>query len=298
MIKELKDWLSRPFPFVQSYKQSVAISLIVGVVVTLFLIIFKPFGIEHLKGNILLYMSGYGLISFWSVYFTLQVLPTISPGWFDEARWNIHKNIWIMIVILFLVSIFNWLYGLLMFRVIGSEEYDHPSGFLQNVWMTVSVGIFPILIANYILEKQLFTRNRRLAHSLEESFEQSTEKLRNDHIQIEIPLDGKEVALISSNSIICVRAEGGNYATVYWKEEEETRSQLWRITLKNVLEIVEKDDSILQCHKSYLVNRSYIKEVTGNARTLVFYMEGIDFEVPVSRSFPRELVEKYHLESA
>lgn len=298
MFIELKNWLFRPFPFVQSYKQSVYISFIAGAFVTFFLYVFKPFGIEQLESDHLLYLSGYGLITFWVIYFSIQVMPSIFSKLYNESQWNILKNIILMIWILFLVSIFNWMYGLLMFKVIGSEVHDHPSTFLQNVWMTVSVGIFPILIANYIIEKQLFTRNRRLAHSLEESFEQSSEQLKHDHAQIEIPLDGKEIAMVSTDNLICVRAEGGNYATVFWKENDEVRNQLWRITLKNILELVEKDDGILQCHKSYLVNRSYIKEVSGNARTLILWLEGIDFEVPVSRSFPRELVERYHLESA
>ncbi|MCB0506230.1 MAG: LytTR family transcriptional regulator DNA-binding domain-containing protein [Cyclobacteriaceae bacterium] len=298
MFTEVRNWLARPFPFVQSYKQSVYISFIAGVFVTMFLYTFKPFGIEQLKEDPLLHLSGYGLITFWAIYFSIQVLPAILPRLFDESTWNILKNILLMIWITFLVSIFNWMYGLLMFKVIGSDVHDHPATFLQNVWMTVSVGVFPILIANYILEKQLFTRNRKLAHSLEESFEQSNEHVKNDHIMIEIPLDRNEVAMVSSNNIICVRAEGGNYATVFWNEENEIRSQLWRITLKNVLELVEKDEGILQCHKSYLVNRALIREVTGNARTLVFLMEGIEFEIPVSRNFPRELVEKYHLQSA
>ena len=298
MLSEIKNWLFRPFPFVQSYKQSVYISFIAGAFVTLFLFVFKPFGIDELESDQLLYLSGYGLITFWVIYFSIQVLPAIFSKLYDDSKWNILKNIILMIWILFLVSMFNWMYGLLMFKVIGSETHDHPSTFLQNVWMTVSVGIFPILIVNYIMEKQLFTRNRRLAHSLEESFEQSTEQLKNDHAMIEIPLEGREVARFSSDSLICVRAEGGNYSTVFWKEDGEIKCQLWRITLKNILELVEKDEGILQCHKSYLINRSYIKEVSGNARTLILWLKGIDFEVPVSRSFPRQLVERYHLESA
>ena len=298
MLSELKNWLLRPFPFVQSYKQSVYISFIAGAFVTLFLFIFKPFGIDQLVSDQLLYLSGYGLITLGAIYFSIQVLPAIFSKFYDKSKWNILKNIVLMVWILFLVSIFNWMYGLLMFKVIGSEAYDYPSTFLQNVWMTVSVGIFPVLIANYIMEKQLFTRNRRLAHSLEESFGQSNKQLQNDHIPIEIPLEGREVARISSKNLICVRAEGGNYTTIYWKEDGEIKSQLWRITLKNILDLVERDEGILQCHKSYLVNRAYIKEVTGNARTLILWLEGIDFEVPVSRSFPRKLVERYHLESA
>ncbi|MCB0495977.1 MAG: LytTR family transcriptional regulator DNA-binding domain-containing protein [Cyclobacteriaceae bacterium] len=298
MFTQVKNWLARPFPFVQSYKQSVYISFIAGVFVTLFLYTFKPFGIEQLDEYPLLHLSAYGLITFWCIYFSIQVLPAVFPRLFDESNWNIFKNILLMIWITFLVSIFNWVYGLLMYRMYILQMEERPIGFLQNVWMTVSVGIFPILIINYIIEKQLFTKNRRLAHDLEHSFEQSSKQVKDDHIALEIPMDGSSAAIVSSGQLICVKAEGGNYATVYWKEGAEIKNKLWRITLKNVLEVVENDESILQCHKSYLVNRTFIKEVSGNARTLVLLLEGLEFEVPVSRNFPRELVEKYHLQSA
>lgn len=296
MINNLKEWLLRPFPFVDSYRQAVSISLVIGVIVTLFLYVFKPFGIDELEPQYSIFLVGYGLISFWSVYFAIRVMPLIFPKLYEESGWNILKNMINMTWILFIVSVFNWLYGNLIYKVVGGHGYEHSTGFLENVWMTVAVGVFPILISNYMMEKQLFARNRKLAYSLGSSFESVELSGSDTHISVEIPLDSGDSIIVSSDALICVKAEGGNYATAYWNENGEIKNQLWRTTLKSILELVEPDNNILQCHKSYLINRLHIKQVSGNARTLVFALQGIDFEVPVSRSFPREMVEKYHIQ--
>lgn len=295
----MKDWLLRPFPFVQSNRQIVLISLFTGVFVTLFLLIFKPFGISVYPSP-LLYLSGYGLISFGAIYFSLQIPPFLMPSWFSSTTWNVLKNILFMSWILLLVSIFNWLYAMTLSQTFGSTaDYfkEMPVELLENIGMTFSVGIFPILIINYILERQLFGQNVRLAKVLEKTMD-STSSIPIDYASFEITTDRNKSILISSQNLLTVKAEGGNYATVYWLEDRELKSQLWRVTLKNLLSKIESDQNILQCHKSYLVNRSFITEVFGNARTLTLRLEALDFEIPVSRNFPRELVEHYHLHQA
>lgn len=295
----MKNWLLKPFPFVNSSREALSMSIFTGVFVTLFLYVFKPFGIDTIDSP-LIYLSGYGLISFWSVFFSLQIMPALLPSWFDRSEWTISKNILHMVWILLLISFFNWLYGMFLHDILNSEESIANytmGGMIESLGMTVSVGVFPILILNYFLERRFLAKNVKLAKEVAETMVDSSASML-DRTPIEIPIDGNKVQIISSDNLLCVKSEGGNYVTIYWKDEGETKSQLWRITLKTLLTKIKVDQDILQCHKSYLVNRSFIAEVTGNARTLILKMEGVDFEIPVSRNFPRELIEHYHLQQA
>lgn len=63
-----------------------------------------------------------------------------------------------------------------------------------------------------------------------------------------------------------------------------------RITLKKVAKILEQYPQFVRCHRSYLVNKYQILKVEGNARSLQVYFKQIDNVVPVSRSFPKELL--------
>ena len=67
-----------------------------------------------------------------------------------------------------------------------------------------------------------------------------------------------------------------------------TEKELLRLTLLNFLEKVDPDKNIVRCHKSYIVNLDKVENVHGNARSLMLEIKGLDFEIPVSRSFPRE----------
>ncbi len=295
----MKNWLLKPFPFVKSYKQALVISLFTGVFVVLFLYIFKPFGIVEDPSHSV-YLMGYGVISVLVVYFSLQILPLLKADWFNHGTWNLLKNIMLMSWILLIISFFNWWYALYIYNTLGATVAhfkEVPTGLLENIGMTFSVGLFPILIMNYIVERQLFTQNAKLAKVVENTMD-STSAVPIDYTRFKMPLDGNKTITISSQNLVLVKAEGGNYVTVFWVEEGKLKSHLWRVTLKNLLSKIESDQNILQCHKSYLINRSYVIEVTGNARTLALRMEGLDFEVPVSRNFPRELVEHYHLQQA
>jgi len=295
----VKDWLLKPFPFVKSYKQALAISLFTGVFVTLFLYIFKPFGIIESPSHTV-YLMGYGGIAFSVVYFSLQILPLLKTDWFNPNTWNLLNNIILMCWILLVISFFNWWYALYIYNTLGatsSHFREVPVELLENIGMVFSVGIFPILIMNYIVERQLFTQNIKLAKDVESTIDYIS-SIPTNCTSFEMPIDGNKSIIVLSKNLILVKAEGGNYVTVFWLEENELKSQLWRVTLKNLLSKIESDQNILQCHKSYLINRSFIIEVTGNARTLALRMEGLDFEIPVSRNFPRELVEHYHLQQA
>ncbi len=238
------------------------------------------------------YLGGYGLIAFVSVLFSLKVLPALLPQVFETSRWNILKNVLLMGYILLLISFLNWLYALYKYTTLSLpiDISKIPTGFLENVGMTFAVGVFPILIVNYILEKKFYFQNEKLAKKVSDAIGHVSD-LSGDHINFEIPLDKGKLVNISSKDLILVKAEGGNYVTIYWQAKNELKSQLWRNTLKRLLSIIDSDPNILQCHKSYLINKSYIQEVTGNARTLTLQLQQIGFDIPVSRSFPREMVE-------
>lgn len=297
MISQIKSWFFKPFSLVQSNSQAIIISLVVGLFVTIFLWIFRPFGIDQILSDLLIYLSGYGLIAFCLTYFTMLVLPKLMPIWFDPIKWNILKNILSMIFLLLLVSIFNWIYGQIKIPFMNPQINENPESLLTYLWMTFSVGIFPVLLSNYILEKQLFAYNVKLAKLLKISFGEAAVQL-NGEVSLHIPIDDKQATTIFSSDLICVKAEGGNYVTAYWIQKDELKSLLWRTTLKNILDMLKDNQNILQCHKSFLINKSFVSEVSGNARTLMLSMKILSFEIPVSRSFPRELVEKFHLEKA
>ena len=51
-----------------------------------------------------------------------------------------------------------------------------------------------------------------------------------------------------------------------------------------------ENKKIIRCHKSYFVNLSKVKTTSGNARALYLHINELDFQIPVSRNFSKEIV--------
>ncbi|RLD23006.1 MAG: hypothetical protein DRI71_06445 [Bacteroidetes bacterium] len=288
----IKNWLNRPFPFIESLRDTVLISLTAGSIVTIFLIIFQPFSIDTIHASIYLYLSGFGLITTVVIALSFILLPYILPIFINHDHWTIGKNILLVFFVLIVISSCNFIYG----QFIVSSVYSDPlveserTGLLSWIFMTFTVGIFPVFFIIYFAERQLLKRNQRIASEINEGMHKPSDS--RSELSITLELSKSNSLEIKISQLVCVRVEGGNYATVYWQDDLDTHKELLRITLLDFLEKVGSTDSIVRCHKSHVVNLDKVGNVRGNARSLVLELEGVDFEIPVSRSFPRRRLTK------
>ena len=65
-----------------------------------------------------------------------------------------------------------------------------------------------------------------------------------------------------------------------------------RNTLKRTEDIIDPDSNFLRCHKSYIVNLSNLKKVTGNAQGYKLVFKYLDFKIPVSRNLSKQILAK------
>jgi LytTr DNA-binding domain len=288
----VKDWLSKPFPYIESFRNQLLVSTGAGGMVALFLLVFQPFGIDMVAANIFWPISVFGLISMSAISLNLIFLPLVFPRWVNIESWTIGKNLLFIFWILLLISLLNYGYGQYL---AGSPytkilEQNDRMGVLSWMLMTISVGIFPVFLIVYFAERQLLNQNQRLAKEVTKGISHTLVRDNDEIITLEA---GKSSSIeVNSAEILCVKAEGGNYLTVYWRNELGCHNELVRMTLLNFLEKVENIESFIRCHKSYIVNLDKIESVNGNARSLVLILDGLEFQVPVSRSFPREKLVK------
>ena len=287
MISVIKEWLKKPFPFTESLRDKLLVSFIAGILVAGFLIIFQPFSINNIQESTYLYLSGFGLITTAVIAFNLIFLPIIFPDYVDD-KWTIGRNIVFILWVLIIISFFNYVYGqyLVSQVFIDALEQSNRTGIFSWIFMTFSVGIFPVFFIIFFAERKLFKRNQRIAGELSESFRGLPPS--NDKRTLKLKSGKSHYLEIKPSELICIRAIGGNYSTVYWQDDSGLQKQLLRLTLQNFLHKADAELNIVRCHKSFVVNLERVETVHGNARSLMLDLKGLDFEVPVSRSFPRE----------
>jgi len=91
-------------------------------------------------------------------------------------------------------------------------------------------------------------------------------------------------------TIIYIRVSTSQQAENGLSLENQLKKEIIRITMKKIEYDFLENKKIIRCHKSYFVNLSKVKTTSGNARALYLHINELDFQIPVSRNFSKEIV--------
>lgn len=274
MIKKLMKWLLKPYPFPDTIKGKLFISLSFGVFVSLFLFIFKPFYFDDLGEKQLFIALVYGTITFFTIFFNLVGLPFLFKKQFSVDLWCIYKEIIFIISTVLIVAV------LISYASIIFLNHSNLFFFISNTFLT---SILPVFIYVFFIEKTENTKNNNTIKKL------STVQIdESNTIEVLIKGDNKDEELIVPLSDILYMISEKNYVSVFYNFDGCIKETLLRSSLNNIERQLIKFNKIVRCHKSYIVNATKVEDVQGNARGFLLKIINIDALIPVSRSFPKE----------
>jgi len=238
-------------------------SFYIGLFIFLFLLLFKPFGLATTGKQLVFFCLMYGMITFLvSLGFNTIVNYLVQK---DQPTWVFWKWILVTLLLIFCIALANYLFGLLVF------DNFHFSLFalLGMILNTLLLGAFPLVFIGSILLIQNRQKNVGIANELSIPIENN----HNETIQL-----GETTYLI--DDILFVAAMQ-NYVIIHSKTlpNQTLRSTLTK--LENELTI----HNVIRCHRSYLINISSIKSVSGNAQGLKLNLHNSNQIVPVSRKY-------------
>ena len=246
-----------------------------GIFIALFLLIFKPFELDSIsENNETLKILGYGPITSLVVILNYFILPKLFSAVFQT--WKVYKELILSFFTILFISIGNWTYSVLASDAI----FDVPS-LLEFFLITLAVGIIPMTMFTLINERQALRvdlNELKISHGVDLNSEE-------EQNIIELKSDTKKTVKIPLNDLICIESFG-NYCTVYFLLENQIKKEVIRKSLKSIEDQVNEFHQIKRCHKSYIVNANNILAVKGNAKGYRLKITDLDFEIPVSRTFP------------
>lgn len=277
------NWLDSPFPLMENKKQKLISSVAFAAFVYLFLLIFRPFGINLVKMNIPIYLLGFFFITLGVMLISNMILPAILKKPFDPDEWNVKKTIIFNTGIILGIGFFNWLYNHLL-----QEDKTLDHSLVYFILITFGVGIIPSAFLVLIMENYLRKKNNQIAITFEENITKPIIKVKEDLIKIPSENENDDLMLFPSQ-LICMRSEG-NYVMIYFEEGEKIKSKLQRISMSKLENVLQMLSEFKRCHRSYLANFNKVVHVSGNARNYNLHFENMAFTVPVSRSFPKEVI--------
>lgn len=279
---QLFNNLSSPFPYTRGLTTETFSALRACILATLILFLLRPFGLGEASTSIIL---GFGIVVFLSALLNIIAALYVFRKFINEERWTVWKEIlrtliYLSINVIAILFFANralsiQLNQLVIFKFIG----------FTILFATVPISIRTISVKNLLLKQRL-----REAQDLAKIIEDKP--IKND------PLNGiilksnivNDVVTTNCKDLLFIEAEK-NYIAIVDRKQGEINKTLLRLSLIKAYEQI-KNDSIIRCHRSYLVNINAVRKVTGNSQGLKLVFSDELQPIPVSRSYKEEVMRK------
>ncbi len=279
------DYARKPYPLHLNRWGTI---LIISIFISLFLIIFQPFGLQNMKSELkLLFLAGYGLVTFVVLVFDSFIVPLIFPSLFREEKWTISKEVALLIWIVITIAIGNYMYSVLLSIV----SWVGIKGFIIFTGFTLSIAIIPIIGVIVISHNTLLRKNLEASNQLSQLImNKQGSGVTDDHkLVITSENRNQKIETFASN-LICIESEG-NYVNTWFLEEGRIVRLLIRNTIKNIETQIKWTGKLFKCHRAFIINLSHIEKVTGNSQGYRLLIRYLDKEIPVARNYSKSFRE-------
>ncbi|NYJ27876.1 LytR/AlgR family response regulator transcription factor [Allomuricauda sp. ARW1Y1] len=281
------EFLKKPYPFIFN-RYSVWVPSSITFVLIIFL---APLGFSSIdlfeRVVIALVIA---LIIAGTIHFGVIGLKRLLPSYMGEDSWTIGKEfvlyVFILSVIILTISC--------VFIAVVLYQYDsiNPAEIFLNVFLrtakiTFGICIIPIVISILIEQKNYQKRQFLKAHQLSENLKKEIFSIKNEKSKREEKVlfrsDNNDIELqLNFEDIIFIKSDG-NYIEVHYQNKHNIAKKVIRQRIKNIEASLPKD-IFFRCHNRFIVNKSFIININGNARGLSLELANSDETINVSRT--------------
>jgi len=276
----MQNIFNKPYPFNDDLKHNTKIIFFISIGVFIFLLLFQPFEISLMPSKEKYYLIiGFGFITFLSLSLNLLFIPSLFTDTFTSVKWNVKKeifwNLWILFTIL-----------------VAYFFYTHALGIMKINFYTIIklilTAILPISVLIIINQNKILHSHLKLADELNKKLKEHKSIL--DKI-IHFTSDYQKDSLAIKVSTLLFIRSANNYIEIFWKDGGNIKNQMVRCSMANAEEIVKEYKFIFKCHRSFVVNINYIERFEGNSQGYKLFFDNISFPIPVSKSSASKLQE-------
>jgi len=269
-----------PYPRVESLKNKIRTSLIFSAFVFLFLWFFQPFGLSSLSVNITFVAFGYGSVCFIIMVLLDLIQYQLFPSNFNEEHWTVGKEILWILLNLLLIGVGNFLYSF----AIGIIVFSFYNLAVFSLY-TIAIGIFPVSAAILINQARLNSKFEHESSQLNPIIERAKkEGVHSSRSRINIMSESGTHELECWPDEFLYAKSDDNYVEIHFLQQNKRSRKIVRSTLKNLYATLPDEDEFFRCHKSYIINLSKLKHISGNAQGYKLHLIGIEEVIPVSRN--------------
>ena len=271
-------FLNKPYPFNDDLRYNAKIILFISLGILAFILLFRPINIKEFTSREIFYLvTGIAISTFLVLSLNLLIIPSLIPKAFHANVWTIKREIFWNLWILLAISGSDFLFYTKLLGVIDINFYD--------IVKIVLLGLLPVAVLITINQTRLLRLHLKTAQLLNEKLSAARNKTERF---IDFNSDYKKDNLRIKPSALILIKSADNYVEVFYRSEGIIKRQMVRTSLTRVEENLREFDSIIKCHRTFIVNVDYITEVRGNSQGFKLYFEDIDFPALVSQQYIKE----------
>ena len=264
--------LNQPYIFNNNFKHNLKTIGFVTIGLMLILLYFQPFGINFLASTEYGYfVLGLSVINGILLFFNTLLLPGLLPRIFNVNRWTLRKeifwNIWLFVVLSAGFILFS-----LFCQIVFNLELP--------LFKIGALAMLPVVLLN------IMNYNSSLKKGVANAIDLKLHKklpTREESVTI-VADNGKDTFKTDPKNIILIRSSS-NYIEIFWKDKEEVKKRLQRNKLLAVENSLRKYSNFKKCHRCWVVNLDLVEGIKRNSQGYRLVISGLDFNIPVSRSF-------------
>ena len=251
--------------------------------VFLFILFFQPFPLDLLDyNNRLLYVTGFGAITFLMSCIILIILPISIPKWFKISEWESGPPAVISILLLVVTGTAFVFY----IHYIGKVSLS-----LYIMFKVVLVCLMPVIILIILYKNKsqervidvLQDQNKYYLSRIREFDKAGTE----DEFNI-LSGNKSEKMVLKYSDIISIKS-ADNYIEINYLENAQLVKKLIRNTLKGIESQLVNQRSFIRCHRTSIVNIRYIEKLIKSYSGYSLKLNCCEEKIPVSRHYLKQV---------
>ena len=268
--------LDKKYPFNNDLRANLKIIFGIGLGMFLFLLFFQPFVPRNPDfNNKLLILAGFGGITILLLYILRIFFPWIFPKVFVTGKWTFSKELFLGFLFLALNSVAFVFYA----RYVGGIKITFHTTIIIVIMSLVAVSV----MININELKYLKSKINQLTEKESDNEFLSTKE--EEDIKIEFESENKsEYFHLFLSQIILIKS-ANNYIEVVYKQDKKVQHRLIRNTMKNAEMLFANYPSLIRCHRSCIVNKSYIEKISKGDSSLKLTMFDYPEIIHVSRQY-------------
>jgi hypothetical protein len=174
----------------------------------------------------------------------LLVIPSLLPKLFLYSFWKIWKEILWDLWLLFSTA-FGYL---IMYKVLGILVID-----FYMIIKLLLTAVIPLTFLIVFNQNRLLQLHLKTAKDLNGQLEKGKTHEKLVHFDSDYQ---KDKLSIKPNLMLLIRA-ADNYIEVFWKDNEEIKSQMIRSSLVKAQQLFQDYSFIFKCHRSFIVTVNF-----------------------------------------